>query len=188
MSILRFLPGIIIIQVATAVLIYAFIETPGADWLPYFLLALIASLLAAFWLSSIANHIKKDALTRLKDELVREREQLLITAEKEKNRVFKQTHQRMAKETNRAHAKANFKTGAAIAGVVSVGIGLLSIQFFTIGLLALLAAGGALTGYAMRVRQNILANRGKITKNILTRPKSTELIETKALRHKRVSE
>jgi fatty acid desaturase len=180
MFILRFLPGIIIAQAATAVLVFAFMENTKANWLPYVLLALIASLLTAFWLASIANHIKKDALARMKEGLVREREQLLVTTEKEKSRVFEQTHKRIVKETNRAHAKANFKVGAAVVGAVGIGIGLLSIQFFTIGLLTLLAAGGALTGYMARVRQNALANRKKATKKILPPHKPIEPIEVKA--------
>jgi hypothetical protein len=179
MTILRFLPGIIIIQVATAILVFAFMEVPGASWLPYVLLAVIASLLTAFWLASIANHLKKDALARMKEESVQEREQLLVTATKEKSRVFEQTHRRIVKETNRAHARANFKVGAAVAGAVGISIGLLSIQFFTIGLLTLLAAGGALTGYVVRAHQNALANRGKTTKKILSRHEPKELIEAK---------
>ncbi|MGR6035233.1 MAG: hypothetical protein ACU4EQ_10980 [Candidatus Nitrosoglobus sp.] len=181
MSMLRFLPGIIISQAATAILVIAFMEAHGASWLPYVLLAVIASLLTAFWLASIAHHLKKDALARMKEELVREREQIRITAAEEKSRVFEQTHKRIVKETNRAHAKANFKVGATVAGAIGIGIGLLSIQFFTIGLLTLLAAGGALTGYIVRVRQNALPNPGRIAKKVLAQHEPKKLINAKAL-------
>ncbi|ABA57865.1 hypothetical protein Noc_1371 [Nitrosococcus oceani ATCC 19707] len=175
MSMLRFLPGIIIIQVATAILVFAFLENPGTNWLPYGLLALIASFMTAFWFASIANHIKKDALARMKEKLLQEREQLLVSTEKEKSRVFEQTHKRIVKETNRAHAKANFKVGAAVVGAAAVGVGLLTLQFFTVGILTLLAAGGALTGYAVRARQETL--KGKAAKKNLAQRKPMELIE-----------
>lgn len=172
---LRFLPGIIIIQVAAAVLVFAFLENPGTNWVPYGLLALIANFMAAFWFASIANHIKKDALARMKEKLLQEREKLLVSTEKEKSRVFEKTHKRIVKETNRAHAKANFKVGAAVVGAAAVGVGLLTLQFFTVGILTLLAAGGALTGYAVRARQEAL--KGKAAKKTLARRKPMELIE-----------
>lgn len=175
MSMFRFLPGIIIVQAATAVLVFAFVESPKANWQLYGLLALIASFLTAFWFGSIANHMKKDALARMKEKLVREREQLLVATEKEKRQAFEKTQQRIAKETNRAHAKANFKVGATVVGAVGIGIGLLSFQFFTFGLLTLLAAGGALTGYVVRARQDALT--GKAARRILARRKPPELIE-----------
>lgn len=175
MSALKFLPGIIIIQAATAVLVFAFVETPEANWQLYALLALTAGFLTAFWFASIANHIKKDALARLKENLIREREQFLVTAEKEKRQVFEQTHRRIVKETSRAHAKANFKVGAAVVGAASVGVGLLFFQFFTVGLLALLTAGGALTGYVVRARQDALTRKG--ANKTLSRRKPIELIE-----------
>jgi hypothetical protein len=181
MSMLRFLPGVILIQAATAILVIAFMEVPEASWLPYVLLAVIASLLTTFWLASIANHLKKDALARIKEELAREREQIFVTAAEEKTRIFEQIHKRIVKETNRAHAKANFKVGAAVAGAVGIGIGLLSIQFFTVGLLTLLTAGGALAGYVVRVRQNALTNQGKTAKKVLVQQEPKRLIEAKAL-------
>lgn len=178
MSIFRFLPGIIIIQAATAVLVFVVIETPTVSWELCALLALSASFLAAFWFASIADHIKKDAVAHLKEKSVREREQLLVSTEKEKSRVFKQTHKRIVKETNRAHAKANFKVGAVVIGAVGAGIGLLSLQFITVGLITLLAAGGALTGYIVRARQGALENKRKAAKPFLAaQQKPTTLIE-----------
>lgn len=180
MSIFRFLPGIIIIQAATAALVFVVIETPTISWELCALLALCASFLAAFWFASIADHLKKDAIADLKEKSVRERERLIVSAEKEKSRVFKQTHKQIVKETNRAHAKANFKVGAVVIGAVGAGIGLLSLQFITVGLITLLAAGGALTGYVVRARQGqgALKDKSKTVKSFLTaRRKPVTVIE-----------
>jgi hypothetical protein len=175
----RFLPGLIIIQAATAVLVLLVMETPMANWLLYSVLALAlsASFLTAFWFASIASHIKKDALARMREGLIRERERLLMNTEKEKNRVFEKTQRRIIKETNRAHAKASFKVGAAVIGAVGLGIGLLSFQFMTVGLLTLLTAGGAMTGYLVRARQEHLVYKGNKANSHLPQRQSIELIE-----------
>lgn len=177
MSMFRFLVGIIIVQGATAVLVLAAVQTPAVNWLLFALLALIASVLSAFWFASIANHIKKDALARMKETSVRERERLLVSTEKEKNRIFQQTYQRFNKETSRAHAKANFKVGAAVVGAVGVGVGLLSLQFVTLGLLPLFAAAGGLAGYGVRARQEALARKGKPAKGFFARRQSIKSLE-----------
>lgn len=179
MSMLKFLPGIILIQAATAILVFIVVETPALNWELYGLLALIAGFLTAFWFASIADHIKKDAVAHMKGKLVQEREQLFVSTEKEKRRVFEQTHKRIVKETNRAYAKANFKVGAVVIGAVGVGVGLLSLQFITIGLLTLLTAGGALSGYVVRARQNALTDKRKAAKEPMAQQKPTALIEGK---------
>lgn len=175
MSMLRFLPGIILVQAATAALVLAVVRSPTADWPLYALLALTASFLTAFWFASIAKHIKNDALARLKEQSVRERERLLVSTEKAKSRLFEQTHKRIAKETNRAHAKANFKVGAAVVGAVGVGVGLLSMQFLTLGLLPLFAAAGGLVGYGVRARQETLLRKGKMAKGLFSRRQPAKL-------------
>ncbi|HET8700728.1 MAG TPA: hypothetical protein VFL97_03570, partial [Nitrococcus sp.] len=141
--------------------------------------ALLAGFLTAFWFASIANHIKKDALARLKEESVRERERLLVSTEREKSRVFEQTHKQILKETNRAHAKANFKVGAAVIGAVGVGVGLLSMQFVTLGLLPLFAAAGGVAGYGLRARQESRARKEQLAKGMLTRQDAVKPIEVK---------
>lgn len=177
MSMFRFLPGILIIQAATALLVVVVLDNPAINWLPYGALALIASFLAAFWFASIAHHIRKDALARLKEETVREREQLLASAEKEKSRLVEQTHKRIVKETKRAHAKASFKVGAVLVGAVAAGLGLLSLQFMTVGLLVMATAGGTLTGYLFGTRRKALGGRKKTNTLIPTRRQHGELIE-----------
>ncbi|CAB1275637.1 hypothetical protein [Candidatus Nitrosacidococcus tergens] len=155
----RFLPGIILSQATAVILTVAFLNSQEIPWIwmLYAALALIISILVAFWFSSIATHLKKDALAKAKERLSQERERILLSTAEEKSRVFAQTHRQIMKETGRAHAKANFKSGAIITGVVGLGVGLFSLQMVT-GLIALLATGGAATaGYIVyRKRGNLL--------------------------------
>lgn len=183
MSIFKFLPGIIILQIATAVFVIA---AGGSTYRPYWaslgVLALIVNLLVAFWFGSTADHIKKDALAKAKEAFERERERLLVTAEAGKRAVLEETHKRIVKETNRAHAKANFKVGAAFAGVLCLATLMLSIQFFTAGLLTLATAGGALAGYIARARQEALAFKKNAVQEAIGQPDAAKVIEAEIVR------
>lgn len=169
MSMFRFLPGIIIAQGATAVLVLAIVRTAGGNWLLLAPLALIASFLTAFWFASIANHMRKDALARQKEESARERERLRVSTEKEKNRVLERTQKQITKEAGRANGKANFKVGAAVVGTAAVGVGLLSLQFLTLGLLPLFAAAGGVAGYGVRVRHEAKLKKTDSAQSIFPR-------------------
>jgi len=151
----------------------------GAYWAPIGVLAMIVTLLVAFWFGSIADHVKKDALARAKDDFARERESLLVAAEADKRNVLEETHKRIVKETNQVHAKANFKLGAAFVGILCLGAVMLSIQLMTIGLLTLATAGGALAGYVVRARQDALAYRSKAAQTALlpSYPLKAEVVE-----------
>ena len=152
---LKFLMGILLIQGAAAVLTFAALQSAHIEvWLVLGLLALIMSCLAAFWFVSIAGHLRKDALARMRENFSREREQFRVKAEREKSKVLRQSHQQIAKERNRAQSKANFKVGASLAAALGLGVMMLLTQFVTIGLLTLTTAGGAVGGYLFRARQD----------------------------------
>ena len=85
------------------------------------MLALILSLVTAFWFASIASHAKKDALANAKDEFSKEREKLRVNAERQKTRLIRKSHEEIRKETNRAHARSSFKLGAGFIGIVAAG-------------------------------------------------------------------
>ena len=152
---LRFLPAIILIQLATGVLIYALITAPLEEnqLLAIALLGLIMSVLAAFWFASIAGHLHKDSLAKTAEKHAIERESIRVDAERQKTRIVEDTHKQITKATNRAHAKANFKVGAILAAAIGMGSLMLFTQFLTIGLLILTTSGGALIGYLTRLRQ-----------------------------------
>jgi len=157
---LKYLLGILIIQTATAAMALAAIKSSDHElWLAVLLLALILGLVTAFWFSSIASHVKKDALALAKDEFSKEREKLRVNAERQKTRILRKSHEEIRKETNRAHARTSFKLGAGFIGIVAAGSLMIFTQFLTLGLLTLAVGGGALGGYLIRVRQELVSRQ-----------------------------
>ena len=157
---LKFLPGILIIQAATVAMTLAAIKSDDQElWLAVLLLALVIGLVTAFWFASIASHAKKDALTHAKDAFSKEREKLRVNAERQKTRLIRKSHEEIRKETNRAHARSSFKLGAGFIGIVAAGSLMILSQLLTLGLLTLAVGGGALGGYLMRVRQEAVSRR-----------------------------
>lgn len=160
-ALFKFLIGILLIQVATGLQVMAALDSDKPQvWVLFGLLSLTLGVMAALWFLSIAGHSSQDSLVRAKEDFSRERERIRVQAEQEKVKVLKQTQQQMLKERDRTQAKANMKVGAAVAGVVGIGGLMLFTQFMTLGLLTLTAAGGALAGYAVRMRQD-LASRDR---------------------------
>ena len=156
----KYLPGILIIQVATVAMTLAAIKSGDQElWLAVLLLALIIALVTAFWFASIASHARKDALANARDEFSKEREKLRVNAERQKTRLIRKSHEEIRKETNRAHARSNFKLGAGFIGIVALGSLMIFSQLFTLGLLTLAVGGGALGGYLIRVRQEVVLQR-----------------------------
>lgn len=154
MNLLKFFFGIMLAQTATYVLI---LFSP-ADFTMSGLLRLaiplvIIAIIVAFWFSSIAGHHSKDAIGKVKDDFANERDKLQANAQRAKERVIKEAHKNIAKETKKAHAKANFKVGAAFAAALSVGALFIFAQMLTAGLLAITATGGVMGGYYWRGRR-----------------------------------
>lgn len=178
MFMLRFLPGILVVQVATAALIVAVTGSSSeADWIPLAALALVITVLAALWFGSIADHVKKDALANAATGFARERENLLVAAETDKRAALEQSHQRILRETHRAQTKAHLKLGLGLLGLLGLGALMLAIEFMTIGLLILATAGGALGGYLVRARQDARAFRKNAAATALAPPYPVKAIE-----------
>ncbi|MCO4844760.1 MAG: hypothetical protein KC427_01925 [Sulfurovum sp.] len=176
MNLLKFLFGIIIAQVATYVLIVLApteLNVPG--FLRLVMPLLIISLVVAFWFSSIAGHHSKDAIGKVKDDFANERDKLRVNAQRAKDRVIKEAHKNIAKETQKAHAKANFKVGAAFAAALGVGALFIFAQMVTAGLLAITGAGGVMGGYYWRGRR--LENERLAE---LETPKNKKVIDSKS--------
>lgn len=133
MSMLRFLPGILAVQVATALLVVAGTGS-SPDWPPLAALAAIITLLAGLWFGSIAEHLKKDALTWAAASFAREREHLVVRAETDKRAALEETHRRLVLETRRAQRKAHLVLGLGLLGLLTVGGVLLAVEFMTVGL------------------------------------------------------
>jgi hypothetical protein len=182
MSMFRFLPGIIVAQAAAAVLVLAAMgSSRDVGWAPIGALAAIIALLVAVWFGSIADHVRKDALADARNTFARERESLVVSAETDKRAALEESHQRIVRETNRAHARANFKLGAGLAGLLSLGGLMFAIEFVTLSLLIFATAGGALAGYLVRARQDSLSSRKKAAAPALAPPYAGKTIEAEAV-------
>jgi len=156
---LRFLLGIILIQLVTVVLvILAPDNLQGVAWLRLIIPIIFVGVFAAFWFSSMSKQKNKEDVAKLQQKLemahAREREKIQVNAERAKTRLVKKTQQQISKETKIAHGKANFKVGAALAGVMGLGALMLLTQFLTLGIFMLTTAGGVLGGYLYRGRKD----------------------------------
>jgi hypothetical protein len=164
-QLLKYFFAIILVQVITATLV---ILSPSnldnTALLRLIIPLLFVALIMAFWLNSLAGHSKKDTVEKMKDSFAKEREDIRIKAEKN-----------IAREAKVTHAKANFKVGAAFAGVLGVGALFVFAQMMTAALLTLTAAGGAATGYYYRGKR--LAKREAELKQL-------EIIDVKAIESK----
>jgi len=164
-QLLKYFLAIILVQVITTTLV---ILSPSnldnTAFLRLIIPLLFVALIMAFWLNSLAGHSKKDTVEKMKDSFAKEREDIRVKAEKN-----------IAREAKVTHAKANFKVGAAFAGVLGVGALFVFAQMMTAALLTITAAGGAATGYYYRGKR--LAKREAELKQL-------EIIDVKAIESK----
>ncbi len=150
---IRFLFGILLIQISTVLLVFLAPDLQGIGWLSLIIPLLVIGFFAAFWFSSLAKHQIKDEVTAAESQHAREKEKLQINAERAKTRLVKKTQQQIARESKVAHSKANFKVGAAFAGTIALGGLMLITELLTLGLLTMSTAGGALGGYLFRAKK-----------------------------------
>ena len=151
---LKFIPGILILQVITIVLVLiAPADLADWGWLRLAVPVLIAGFLTAFWFGSLSAHQRKDEISRLRENHAKERETIRVNAERAKTRMVKQTQRKTIQEVRRSARQTNIKIGLAFAGVAGLGGVLILTQFMSLGLLVLTTAGGALGGYVLRLRQ-----------------------------------
>ncbi len=172
MQVFKFLVGIVLVQTITALLIYI---SPinfddGMSLLRLVIPLFFVALVVAFWFSSLSLHLQKDSEHKMKDSFAKEREEIRVKAEEAKTRIVKQAQKDIANEAKLTHAKANFKVGAAFAGVMGVGALFVFAQMVTAGLLMMTATGGAIGGYYWR---------GKRIEN--QKLKELEIIDTKVI-------
>lgn len=155
----KFLPGLILLQLITVglvILAFRWLENIEIV-ITLASFAVIVCILIAFWFSAIARDIQKGQLSRMKAHHARDRERLLLNAERDKASIATESYERISKETRRIHSKANFKIGAAFTVAAAAGGLMLLTQFITVGLMLMVGSGSGLAGYLMRIRQERLA-------------------------------
>ena len=157
-------------------------------------IAFMSAVLAAFWFSSIARNMHNNELaqmlerhaqdrekilkeaarekagvikekSQLQDRHARERERILLDAERDKVNVIAESYRKIDKETQKAHAKANFKVGLACAAAMGAGGLMIFSQLVTIGMMILLASGSGLSGYLLRTRHERLSRNKQLAVN-----------------------
>jgi Flp pilus assembly protein TadB len=163
----KFLPGILLVQLVTGGLLFAAIKKSEEPQLVsvIFALSLLVAILAAFWFASIAREMHKTEQSKMQEQHARDREQILVNAEREKADIAKDSYQKIAKETKKTHAKANFKVGFAFAAAAGAGGLMIFTQLVTVGMMVLIASGSGLAGYLARARQERIAKSRQIAVN-----------------------
>lgn len=160
-SFLKYLIGILFVQGVTVLLVYTAYRTDlDKTVLLFGLLNLAIGALTAFWFTSMAEGVRKQALSRAKESFAREREKIRVRAEQQKTKEVRNSQRQIHREKNRAQKSGNLKTGMMLGGAAGVGVFMVLTQFVTLGLLTLTTAGGAALGYGLRARQERLGFRG----------------------------
>ncbi len=160
-TLLKFLAGVLLVQAATAIQVVAALSSGDAiSWILFTSLSVTSGIFAALWFASIANHRGREALFEAHERFSQERERIRVQAERDKGRLLGKAQARLAKAASQARASGNLKAGAALTGLVGVSAFLLMAQFFSLGLMALTTAGGALAGYAVGRYQDRRLGKG----------------------------
>jgi len=155
----KFIVGILLVQLTTVALVMLMPEDlEGTGVLRLIIPLFFVGVAVALWFASMTQHYRQDQVSKAKEDFAKQREKLILKAERSKARVVKQAHKDVAKESRIVHAKANFKVGASFAAAIGVGGLLLLTQFLTIGLLLVSTSGGALAGYLYKARRQSRAN------------------------------
>ena len=153
----RFLPGILLIQLISVVILWINIPDKFV-WdvelaLKIVLPLLLLGISTAFWFEAIARNRAAGIIARLKEAHAKDREKLHAQTEREKTRVRQDAHREIVREQRRVNSKANLKVGAAFFAAAGAGLVMLITELITFGLMTLMTAGGALSGYFYRGRR-----------------------------------
>ncbi|MBX2837012.1 MAG: hypothetical protein KTR35_09170 [Gammaproteobacteria bacterium] len=151
---LRYLPGILVVQLVTVAIFWANQDRSVNDLLVSAVLpAALIALVTAFWFASISRADGERLLGKIRHQHAKEREKLQIDAEKDKAKVLKETHKTIRREERRVGRKANLKVGLAFMGAAMAGVVMIITELLTLGLITITTAGGAMGGYLLRWRQ-----------------------------------
>lgn len=156
----RFFFGILLIQVISLVVFWVNMDIT-ITWstelalkigLPLLLLALTTAL----WFDALGRSRATQTVAKMRETHAREREKLQINSEREKHKVIKDAHKQITRQTRLASGKANLKVGLAFAVAACAGVLMLLTELVTFGMMTLMTAGGALSGYLFRAKRERL--------------------------------
>ncbi|MCU7835344.1 MAG: hypothetical protein KZQ83_08825 [gamma proteobacterium symbiont of Taylorina sp.] len=173
----KFLPGIIFVQIISACLVYIAINWSLEPQLIVSLIifSIIIAILITFWFGSISNHIHHASHAKLQEKHAKEREKILLKAEREKAKISSKNSQKINQSTKNVIAKANFKVGLAVAATIGIGGIMMMSQLVTIGMMLFVASGSGLAGYLARSRQESLSNENNLFLKMIKHNKNKPL-------------
>jgi len=156
---LRYLPGILLVQVVTAVLLWVSLgAAPREMAIQFGIPALLVCLVTGLWFASIARSDAERLNAKIRLEHAREREKLHVDAEKSKAKILEKSHKEIRKQEKRIGRIASLKVGLAFVGAIVAGLIMLITELFTFGLMTIMTTAGGLGGYLVRARQSYDAN------------------------------
>jgi len=182
---IKYLIGILFVQGVTVLLVVTAYRTDlERTGLLFLLLNLAVGTLTAFWFTSVAEGVRKQALSQAKEGFAREREKFRVHAERAKAKEAKSNQRRISREKQRARQGGNLKTSLMLGGAAGLGVVMVLAQFVTLGLLTLTTAGGAALGYGLRARQDRLGfGIGKLLPRSEKNEKPVRVIEAPVTEH-----
>jgi hypothetical protein len=161
--------GLVLIQIVTALLLYAWWRTGSTDAaLTFGALAAASALFAALWLASVAHSHGAEAVLRAEGLVARERERHRRLTAEERAKAVEHARRQIDRETQRIKNRSNVKLYGAFAGVAALGTLLLLTQFLSLGVLLISSSGGAVAGYLLRARQEV-RRQGQIEREVAPR-------------------
>ena len=151
----RYLPGILLVQIVTLAIFWVNLDATGQTlWLQAGFPSALIAVVTALWLASIGRADAERASVKLRLDHARDREKLQLDAERSKAKVLERSFKEMRKQERRVSRRANVKVGLAFIGVTAAGVLLLITELFTLGLMTITTASGAMGGYLLRMRQS----------------------------------
>ncbi len=150
----RYLPGIFLIQIISVVLVYLHgFDISGVDIksaLQLLVPLLVLGITTALWFEHIGRARAQRHVEKLKENHAKDREKLQKQTEKEKDRVRVEAQKAIKRETRRVNTKANIKAFVSLGIAGGAGLLLLFTELFTLGMMTLMTASGAMGGYLWR--------------------------------------
>ncbi len=169
MRTIYFFLGVVFVEVISFA---SAIFLPHDTYYPQVFILLTLGVVVALLFSLITKSQIVETTSKMKEKFAQEREKIIVNAERAKLRTHKEAQKVITKQSIKVNSKANFKVGAAFAGVIGIGALFVMAQMVTAGLLMLSAGAGAMGGYYLRSkrekRQNFIEQKSI---KILKKPK-----------------
>lgn len=152
---LRYIPGILLVQLVTAVLLWLNVDAPIRVLLVQFgVPAVLVTIVTGLWFASIARADAERLNAKLRLRHAQEKEKLVVGLERDKARVRLQSEKDMRRHEKRVGRKAGFKVTLAFAAAAFAGVLMLITELITFGLMTITTALGGMGGYLYRGRQS----------------------------------